>query len=89
MRIGTIGLGLGVALVAASLLPAAAQQQPTRAQVSAIRESCRDDYKAFCASVPRGKAAMDCLRQNAANLSQGCQQALSALPATPAGRTTP
>jgi hypothetical protein len=70
-----LGFGLA-ALLAALALPAQAQQ-PTSAQASAIRQACRADYQAHCASVPTGgSAALACLQQNAASLSPGCQQAL-------------
>ena len=29
-------------------------QQPTQAQVNAIRQACRADYQTYCASVPTG-----------------------------------
>ncbi|MCC7346483.1 MAG: hypothetical protein IT538_03710 [Variibacter sp.] len=62
-------------------------QQPSQAQVNAIRQSCRSDYMAHCASVPAGgAAALDCLRQHASSLSAACQQAVNAIqaPATAA-----
>jgi Cysteine rich repeat len=55
-------------------------QQPTQAQASAIRQSCRSDFQAHCSGVPTGgQAALDCLKQNASQTSPACQQALSAL----------
>jgi len=66
------------ALIAAS--QSAGAQQPTSAQASAIRESCRGDYQAVCAGVPTGgSAALACLQQNAARTSGACQQALRAV----------
>ena len=57
-------------------------QQPTQAQTNAIRQSCRNDYMAHCASVPTGGApALHCLQQHAASLSAACQQAVSAIKA--------
>jgi hypothetical protein len=68
-----------VALLAALAAPALAQQ-PTSAQAGAIRQACRSDYQAHCASVPTGgSAALACLQQNAASLSPGCQQAVKAV----------
>ena len=65
-------------LLVAITLPSLAQQ-PSPAQASAIRQSCRADYQAHCASVPTGgSAALACLQQNAASLSPACQQALRA-----------
>jgi Cysteine rich repeat len=69
-------------LPAASLLmlgmPAWAQQ-PSQAQVGAIRQACRADYQAYCASVPTGgSAALNCLKENLASLSAACQQAVNA-----------
>jgi hypothetical protein len=55
-------------------------QQPTAAQASAIRQSCRGDYGAVCAGVPTGgQAALACLTQHAAETSAACQQALRAV----------
>jgi Cysteine rich repeat len=55
-------------------------QQPTQAQANAIRQACRADYQAHCASVPTGgSAALSCLQQNASSLSPGCQSALAAV----------
>ena len=61
-------------------------QQPSQAQINAIRQSCRNDYMAHCASVPAGgAAALGCLQQHAASLSGSCQQAVNAIKApTPA-----
>ncbi len=69
----------GTAILLASVCPAGAQQ-PTQAQTNAIRQACRADYQAHCASVPTGgSAALQCLQQNAAALSGACQQALGAI----------
>ena len=55
-------------------------QQPTQAQTNAIRQSCRSDYQAHCASVPTGgSAALQCLQQNLPSLSPSCQTAVSAV----------
>ncbi len=44
-------------------------QQPTTAQRNAIREACRSDYEAHCASVPTGgMPALKCLQSNMASL---------------------
>lgn len=55
-------------------------QQPTTAQRNAIRESCRSDYEAHCASVPTGgMPALKCLQGNMASLSPACQKAVGAV----------
>src|SRR5262245_26535023 len=55
-------------------------QQPSQAQVNAIRQACRSDYMAHCSSVPTGgAAALQCLQQHASSMSGGCQQALNAI----------
>jgi len=55
-------------------------QQPTQAQVNAIRQACRSDYQTYCASVPTGgSAALGCLKENAQSLSAPCQQAVGAV----------
>ena len=57
-----------------------ASAQPTQAQQSTIRSSCRNDFQAVCSGVqPGGSEALQCLQQNAAKVSQGCQQALAAV----------
>ena len=60
-------------------------QQPTQAQISAIRGACRGDYQSVCASVPTGgQAALQCLQQHASAVSSGCREALAAIGGTPA-----
>lgn len=72
----------GAAVGNASLAAAA---QPTQAQASAIRGSCRSDYQANCSSVPTGgSAALECLEKNVAKLSAACQQAVRAVMPAPA-----
>ena len=67
------------AALLAGLAGPALAQQPTQAQIGAIRQSCRADYQSHCADVPTGgKAALACLQQNAASLSPSCQQAVAA-----------
>ena len=57
----------------------AVAQQPTQAQISAIRQSCRGDYGSVCAGVPTGgRAALQCLQQHLAGLSPDCQTAVAA-----------
>ena len=58
---------------------AAAAGQPSSAQISAIRSACRSDYPKVCAGVPTGGApALQCLEKNKAQLSAGCEKAVSA-----------
>ena len=69
-------------------------QQPTQAQINAIRQSCRADYQTYCASVPPGGAAsLSCLKQNSASLSAPCQRAVNAIggaaPPSPAQGAAP
>ena len=76
------------ALVAATLGAAGdvLAQQPSQAQLNALRSSCRGDYMAHCSSVPTGGApALNCLKQHMPALSGGCQSAVNAIsPAAPA-----
>ena len=66
--------------VALLVFIADASAQPTQAQQSAIRSSCRNDFQAVCSGVqPGGSEALQCLQQNAAKVSPGCQQALAAV----------
>ena len=58
----------------------AAAQQPSEAQVNAIRASCRGDFQAHCPGVqPGGSAAFACLKKNVAALSPACQKAVTAV----------
>ena len=94
----SVGGASAVVFLLLASVPAVAQQ-PTSAQASAIRSACRGDYQANCAGVPTGgAAALQCLQQNAAKTSPGCQQALQAVsgasaaapkPAAPAGAAPP
>ena len=54
-------------------------QQPSQAQASAIKQSCRSDYQANCSSVPAGgRASLQCLQQHLSDLSPACQTAVTA-----------
>ncbi len=71
--------GLSLALSALVATHAMAQQ-PSPAQQSAIRASCRADFQAHCAGVPTGgAAALTCLQQNVDRVSPACAQALRAV----------
>jgi hypothetical protein len=77
-RVAYLSLLVG-AMLGAHVADVAAQQ-PTQAQTNAIRQSCRSDYQAHCASVPTGgSAALQCLQQNLSSLSPSCQTAVSAV----------
>jgi hypothetical protein len=61
------------------VVPALAQQ-PTQAQIGAIRQACRADYQTHCAGVPTGgPEALNCLKENAESLSSPCQRAVAAV----------
>ncbi|MGE0419464.1 MAG: hypothetical protein AB7O80_21885 [Acetobacteraceae bacterium] len=76
----TIVTAACLALLAASVGGAAAQAV-TEAQADAIRAACRSDFLRNCMGVPRGgKEALACLQQHDGQLSQGCRQAVSAVP---------
>ena len=68
---------------------ASAPKKPSSAQAAAIRSACRSDYMAHCSSIPPGGAAsLKCLKQNDAQLSANCRQAVNAVAgdtAAPAG----
>jgi outer membrane biosynthesis protein TonB len=70
-------------LALAFLVPADwAMAEPSEAQVAAIKSNCRSDFMSKCWGVPRGgKEAMQCLKNNMASVSPGCQQALKAITA--------
>ena len=74
--------------ILALLASSALAQQPTQAQANAIRQSCRSDYQAHCASVPTGgSAALQCLKDNLASLSPACQAAVGASEGAAASHT--
>ncbi|MGH7060166.1 MAG: hypothetical protein ACREFH_07270, partial [Stellaceae bacterium] len=67
-------------------VPPAFAQQPSQAQIGAVRQNCPADYQKYCASVPAGgQASLACLQQNAASLSAPCRQAVAALGGGAAG----
>ena len=69
-------IGLSLFMVAGT----AAAQQPTQAQIGAIKQSCRADYQANCSNVPTGgSAALQCLQGHMASLSPPCQTAVGAV----------
>jgi hypothetical protein len=82
MRAAVYRLGLLVFGCIGYIIPAAAQQ-PSQAQIGAIRQACRADYQAHCAGVPTGgPEALNCLKENAASLSSPCQRAVAAVGST-------
>ncbi|MBM3544514.1 MAG: hypothetical protein FJX44_08440 [Alphaproteobacteria bacterium] len=69
-----------LALTMTLLTPDLATAEPSEEQVAAIKANCRSDFMSKCRGVPRGGAeAMQCLKNNFANVSSGCQQALKPL----------
>ena len=72
-------------------LSAVAQAQaPTKTQQDAIRANCRSDFMKNCSSVtPGGREALECLVQNKAKVSSGCQGALNAISAPPPAAARP
>lgn len=74
-----IRIAMAIALFA---LSAAA---PAFAQ-SDVRQACRDDVKQLCAGVrPGGGRIKQCLKDNAAKVSDGCKQAILAARAAKQG----
>ena len=67
---------IGLVLFAGPVLA----QQPSQAQISAIKSACRGDYQSVCAGVPTGgQAALQCLQQHSSQVSAGCASALAPL----------
>jgi hypothetical protein len=63
-----------------ALAGSAFAQQPSQAQIGAIKQSCRSDYQSYCSGVPTGgSAAMQCLQGHLASLSPPCQSAVGAV----------
>lgn len=55
-------------------------QQPSSAQINAVKQNCRSDYQSLCSAVPPGgQASLNCLSQHAAQLSPACGQAVAAV----------
>jgi hypothetical protein len=55
-------------------------QQPSPAEIEAIRESCRSDFISHCLGVqPGGREALECLASHAPQLSPACGSAVSAV----------
>ena len=81
-RTATLGAADIALIVFCAAFTSAVQAQPTQAQASAIRQNCRGDYQANCASVPTGGSeALACLQRNAAKISPACQQSLQSISA--------
>ena len=69
-----------VAILALATRAAAHAQPPTTAQRNAIRQSCANDYRAMCASIPAGgRASLQCLQEHMQSLSPPCQSAVAAI----------
>lgn len=80
----------GMALLSVSAIAQA--QAPSKAQQDAIRSNCRSDFMRNCSNVtPGGREALECLMQNKAKASAGCQGALNAIaaPAPAAAKPEP
>ncbi|HWV40263.1 cysteine rich repeat-containing protein [Pseudorhodoplanes sp.] len=78
----------GFALLFASTLVHA--QTPSKAQQDALRSNCRSDFMRNCSSVtPGGREALECLMQNKAKVSSGCQNALNVISAPAAAKPEP
>jgi hypothetical protein len=74
------GIKIFVGLLLVALSGTAQAQQPSQAQIGAIKQSCRSDYQSYCSSVPAGgSAALQCLQGHMANLSAPCQSAVGAV----------
>ena len=79
-KLGKISAVILVLMSVSAVCSAASAQQPSQAQISAVRSSCRSDYMAHCSSVPTGgKASLACLQKNIASLSPGCKTAVNAI----------
>lgn len=91
MRLWCASALAGMALISVSAVVAEAQA-PSKAQQDAIRSNCRSDFMRNCSSVtPGGREALECLIQNKAKASAGCQGALNAIaaPAPAAAKPEP
>ncbi len=79
-RIRSAGRKLPLGFLLCCLAGSAGAQQPSQAQTSAIKQSCRSDYMSYCSNVPTGgRASLQCLQQHQADLSPPCQSAVAAV----------
>ncbi len=80
LTLGTLALILVANLVTVLPTPAHAGSRAPgerRARAAALREACRDDFARLCAGVqPGGGRVVACLREQEADLSSTCHQAL-------------
>src|SRR6516165_9236134 len=86
-----IGRLAGLLVISLGLVSPAIAQQPSQAQISAVRQACPADYQTYCSNVPTGgSASLACLKRNSQSLSEPCQRAVAALsgPASAAPATT-
>src|SRR5947209_11962624 len=88
-RSTVIGRLSGLLVISLGFVSPAIAQQPSQAQINAVRQACPADYQTYCSNVPTGGAAsLACLKQNAQSLSGPCRQAVAAIgspaPAAPA-----
>jgi hypothetical protein len=70
----------------------ASAQQPTQAQIDAVRQTCSGDYQTYCQTVPiGGPAALNCLMQNMPRLTARSHEAMGAFSggAAAGGSATP
>src|SRR5277367_1165813 len=89
-KLGKISAVILVLMSVSAVCSAASAQQPSQAQISAVRSSCRSDYMAHCSSVPTGgKASLACLQKNIASLSPGCKTAVDAIGGGQSAAPTP
>src|SRR5262249_28747157 len=65
----------------------APRARPSREQIIAMFQTCRRDMREYCAGPGGPGSRIRCLRDNAANLSPDCQQALAAVASGAPGET--
>jgi len=46
-------------------------------RAAAVSRACKADVKQFCADVKPGKGATDCMKAHAADVSDGCKEAMA------------
>jgi hypothetical protein len=89
-----IGRLSGLLVICLGFVSPAIAQKPSQAQINVVRQACPADYQTYCSNVPAGgSASLACLKRNAQNLSEACQQAVAAIgspaPAAPATTAAP
>jgi len=79
MKLISLALCASIAAITLAQAQPPAPSPEMQAARQAVRQSCANDSKTYCAD-KKGREAMQCLRENSDKLSADCKDALSKLP---------